>query len=201
MNDTPDASPSAPSPGLSRRRVLAGAAWAAPTIMVASAVPSYAASTPVAPSGQLHNGPTGRYNSSHWVQGQGNTKAQLMSSYLQYKPLTGVSPTLPLVDLWIVLTVDKVYEPIQFGVNDAIGVPADSAWELRSAPTITNGVFTAELRFTGGPNVSYPIPVWAGGNIDLFWVRTTAKPTVANLDAYAIDSAGALLTKPGIVPR
>ncbi|MDE0573660.1 hypothetical protein ON058_09565 [Demequina sp. B12] len=192
----------APAPahagGLSRRRVLVGAAWLAPTIVAASAAPAFAASEAPSPQGTLVNNVRGHDRKSYSVDGVGSVRAQTLSTYLQYKPLQENPPAASLVDVWVTIEVNNVTSPLMWGINNAVGIPSTYAWQVRGTPQLVNGVFTATLGFVGG-TVTYPIPPWSGGNLDNLWVRVSSAATRVRLNAYAIDANGATLVTPGVI--
>jgi hypothetical protein len=153
---------------LSRRRALAGAAWSAPAIVVASAVPAYA----VSPGGDLDLRP-----GSSAVVVTNDGEADYYD--LRFEDLSVVVPgALSAGELTLIVT----YTPTEpEGPNEVLVLDSPSGWDVTPAlgSSGVTVVFTYLSAVTAGAEVPVETGVFAGG----------AKPTSEQTGTYVLTAA------------
>jgi hypothetical protein len=179
------------SAGIDRRRVLKGAAWAAPLVVVASAVPAAAASGD--PTGQLvFNSSSITYSGSHWVADLGQSvKAKLFSGTAQLQPAAGQgggTQNAKITSLTLFITVDKAANALTWGMQNSSGPSAD--WTLVSSTNVDNTV-TLLLNYVGS---ALPMSTYGVVNFSNVWVNVNNATSVASMVVTGIDENGTSLT-------
>ena len=140
--------------GFSRRRVLMGATWSAPAIVIATSVPARAASLDEG-EGITIITLESMYEDSHWNQTAGVSQpAFLVQTNLQNAPNAALDPT-PVIALQLTFTVPvgNITNPAwglgEFGPSSTEGVEETAPWVLASPVVVTAGVATLRFSYTG----------------------------------------------------
>ncbi|MDO5644500.1 MAG: hypothetical protein Q4G21_02240 [Dermabacter sp.] len=160
---------SSPTPRISRRALTKGVAWAAPTVVVATAVPAYAASARVTGSvGEL-------------FYGEGDADLQNLYACLAIDASTTI-PSGTLIT-WHVTTSELVPVP---SVS-----PSAAAWSLTT--NLPAGTLTTAFTVTFRARQDVRPGAWADGDCGLymFWDSTVpgAAPPLPTLTRVTVASA------------
>mgnify|MGYP000704727737 CR=1 FL=1 len=191
-----DVASAAPSHGahgsLSRRRMLTGAAWATPVVLVGLAAPAAASSPPdPAPPAPLsegtgvQNGPnsnhsTATYESRRWyADASTHIKAVVLADYIQN--LGNNAPQTTGLTLTLTAPVVGVTS-LDWGVaTNSSGIASGQPWMLGSA-SLSGNTATLVLIYTGAP-----LGPWGGVQIPNIWFRTGSDPRPASA-TFRVDA-------------
>jgi len=170
--------------GLSRRRILQGIAWAAPAVVVATAVPAAAASLAPAPASGVGSLPAGTgltigslnatYEPTRWNSTVSATiKAVNSGAYIQNSGNT--VPTSQSVILTAIFPVGTLTNP-RWGIGQGNGIAAGEPWTRASGPSVSGGYATLTLLYTGpalGP--------WGGISLSNLWMESSGNVAGQNV--------------------
>lgn len=185
---TAPTAPSGPSDesGLSRRRVLTGAAWATPAVLIATAAPALAASGD--PQGTLTVTGNSSYSASRWVDGVGNVKAKQTAFYSQLVPSVGGGAVSKVVSMTATLVITNAANPFRWGIGNAEGGTA--VWTLVGTPSRSGNTVTMVLNYAG----ALPFGAYEGANLDNFWAEVANSSATIAVALNALDEDGRSLT-------
>ena len=195
--------------GISRRHVIAGVAWSAPAILVATAVPAAAGS--LATGALVYIGLNAKAVANFWdLTASQSIPATVVVANVQNLPTTpgGTSSSVTAFDITFEVPVGNVAVP-RWGVGSNLqGITDPTTWELVSGPTVApNGIATLVIRYKGPsiPTYSTRQPsIWiqtesavAGQSVNSFFVATHADGSTSN-DA---DATVTVLGVQGTLPE
>ena len=142
------------SGGINRRRVLQGAAWAAPAIIIATAAPARAVSgEPPATAGLIFNGLYAYSQDGFWDASTGTHLTVIVSqANVQNVPDQPPPPeaegTVTTFDLTWQLPVGTRTTVGKWGLgSNAEGIYDPAVWSLKSGPSIAAGICTVTFTF------------------------------------------------------
>ncbi len=173
--------------GVTRRQTLQGMAWAAPAIMIATAVPAATASGTIqlipADQGAQVQSLDARYWESYWV---GPRPAVVMGMYMQNAG--NDVPATATVTLTVQAPVTG--DDHAWGIGGSEGIPSGEPWTLASYSR-TDSMATLVLVYTGGSWGQ-----WGGASLSNLWFATAdelkdARNKIATATINATYQAGA----------
>ncbi len=142
--------------GVSRHRVLQGAAWTAPAIVIATAVPARAASLPQG-EGITITYMQSMYQAGHWNATAGESQsAYLIQTTLQNGPSSPTDPSA-IVSLQVTYTVPvgDIAQPAWglgvTGPTNSEGIQDPDMWSLVTPLQVVAGMATLVFLYTGPP--------------------------------------------------
>jgi hypothetical protein len=177
------------SDGISRRRVIAGMAWTAPAILVATAVPARAASGE-ASQALVIDAVNAYYTDQFWVPDPGGPSGEIipvvMSQNILLNVATGdvfdpaVAPKVESFTITVISPIGNIAEP-RWGLGwNGEGIH-EPGYSYVSGPTLGgDGFAVLTLRWVGS------MPLY-GGQQPAIWIES--EPNRANLDAGAATEA------------
>jgi hypothetical protein len=173
--------------GVSRRRVLQGAVWTAPVVLIATSAPAVAASE--VNGGLKFNDFTAISALSYWNNtAQESIPAVIGQANVQNLPSVGggTSPDVMEFTITYALPVGAITSPAWgLGSNDE-DIADPTQWEHVSGPLVTEGVATIAFRYIGTPLSTY-------GNVQpTCWVQAVGSQAglPATCSVVAIHTGG-----------
>lgn len=186
-------------PGIDRRRVIQGALWAAPAIVIATGIPARAASTD--PEGQIIvTSAQSQFQGSYFDSTLGsNITATTLSIFMQLADEFGgggVTAGLISVQLEVVLPYN-IPDPstLRWGFDGTEG--GDANWSLTKPVESTDGGTTTTVTLTYNA-----VPISAAGTFSLAGFFAESPSTVGDMLSYTvtgIDEAARVLITPGSI--
>lgn len=142
------------SSGISRRRIIQGAVWATPAIVIATSAPARAASLP-ADQGVTIQSMYVNYQAYHWNASQGTGQpAVIVQANVHNAPAPAPDPS-PIVTLQVSfqVPVGAIANPAwglgQGGAPNREGIAAGAPWALASPVSVSAGIATLTFSYTG----------------------------------------------------